>query len=275
MSISAPRYSSGPILRVGRVHRTLAIVRRELSRRAGWATMLAVALTFTVMILTLTFNVFFASLTGTLTTATFESPIESGAWPFLILIVTTTAGAGTLAEDIGNRSITLYLSRPIHLDDYLAAKAGACGTWLAIATVAPGLIGIAIDAALGYAPSSIALSAAVGFVATGLLATVFFTGLALALSSLTNRSLYAGVAIFGLVLSLYVGVSVVASITGNSAVGYASPITDLHSAALAAFGIGGSTPTDPAISAIVLAGSGILLTIFAAWRLSRIEVVGE
>jgi ABC-type transport system involved in multi-copper enzyme maturation permease subunit len=275
LTISAPRYGAAPVARVGRVYRTFAIVRRELLRRAGWGTWLTVALAYLAVTLIVSIDVEFASLTGSLSLSTFEAPYENPIWPFLVVIVATIVGAGSLAEDVGNRSITLYLSRPIHLIDYLGAKASATGAWIVIATVGPGLVGVGVVAALGWAPASIALSAAGGFVATGLLAAVFFTGLALALSSMTTRGLYAGVALFGVVLSFEVGVPVVSGITGYSTILYADPVTDLRTVAQAAFGRAGPFATDPVASAAVLAVGGLLLAAFAWWRLSRVEVVGE
>jgi hypothetical protein len=104
---------------------------------------------------------------------------------------------------------------------------------------------------------------------------VFFTGLAVMLSSLTNRALYAGVAIFAVTLSVGIGALLVAAITGNPYVPYASPITNILSVASAVFGVSGTPPTNPAASAVVLAGAGIFFLLVAALRLSRVEVVGE
>jgi ABC-type transport system involved in multi-copper enzyme maturation permease subunit len=275
MSIAAPRYGALPVARTGRVNRTLAIVRRELLRRSNLGTWLVLGLTYLAVTLVLTFNTEFASLTGTLTLSTFETPYASPAWPFLMLIVATAVGAGSLAEDVGNRSITLYLSRPIRRVDYLAAKTAATGTWMMIAAVGPGLVGLAVVAALGWAPTSLVLSGAAAFVATGLLASIFFTGLTLGLSSLTTRSLYAGVATFGVVLSLEIGAPLVSGLTGNTSVAYASPITDILSVAQSAFGSSGPFATDPLTSAAILAFGGGFLAIFAGWRISRVEVVGE
>lgn len=275
MTISAPRFHPAPFARLGRSSRILAIVRREFLHRANWGTLLGVMLTFTAVVLTIVFDAEFGSLGSTLTPATFETPFESPIWPFLILIVATAAGSGAIAEDVGNRSITLYLSRPIRRLDYLAAKTCACGSWIVLAAVGPGVAGITIVAALGLAPASVSLPALGDFIATGVLAAVFFTGLALAISSLTNRSLYAGVGIFGLVLSLYIGVAVVAGITGNINVQYANPVTDILTVGRSLFGVSGGPGPNPAGSAAILGGSGVGLTILAYWRLARIEVVSE
>lgn len=275
MSISAPRYVSTPVPLTGRGPRVLAIAVRELVRRATWGTILVVGITYLGVTLIVTVDVAFSSFLGSLTLATFEGPIESPVWPFLLLIVATAVGAGSLAEDIGSRSFTLYRSRPIRLIDYLAGKTVACGGWLLIAAVGPGLVAVVITAILGYPSAGLALEAASAYLATGFLAAVFFTGLALALSSLTNRALYAGVAIFGLVLSLFIGSALVAGVTGNVYVPYASPVADLHSVAHSAFGLAGTPPTDPTASAAVLAGSGVGLWLFAYWRLLRAEAISE
>ena len=275
MSISAPRYVSAPVPLTGRGSRVAAIAVRELVRRATWGTLVPVTITYLGMVLQGAVNVAFESAIGRVSLATFETPFESPVWPLLMLIVATAAGAGSLAEDVGNRSFTLYRARPIHLVDYLTAKTIACGGWLLIAAVGPGLVLIAITAALGYPSATVALEAAGAYAAVGLVAAIFFTGLALALSSLTDRALYAGVAIFGIVLSLYVGAAVVAGITGNVYVPYANPVANLHSVAHAAFGLRGTAETDPTGSAIVLTGVGVVLWFFAYWRLQGTEAISE
>ena len=275
MSISAPRYVSSGIPRTARSSRVLAVAAREFTRRATWGTLSAVTLTYMGVVLAITVEVYFATFFGGATVGTFESVLGSPIWPFFMLIVATAAGAGSLADDVGNRSITLYLSRPIHLVDYVAAKTVACGGWLLIASAGPGFLAVAVSAMLGYAKTSVLLGALAGFAATGIVAAIFFTGLALALSSLTSRSLYAGVAIFGLVLSLYIGAAIVAGITGNIYVPYASPIALIRSVAHGAFGISGPSETDPVSSAIALVGAGVALWLFAYWRLTRVEVVAE
>jgi len=275
VSISAPRYVQSTVARVGRPWRILAIVEREVVRRATWGPLFAVALTWLIVVLETVVNVYFATVTGGSIGAAFETPYNSVIWVLFLLIVTATVGAGSLADDIGSRSITLYLSRPLRISDYLTAKASAIGTWLLIAGVAPGCVAAAITAALGYVSASAALAAVAGCFAVGLPTAIFFTGVALALSSLTRRSLYAGVGIFGTVLALGVSVGVVAGITGNNDLLYADIATDVQSIGAAAFGLPSPYPTDPVASTVVLALTGCVLALLAWWRLGRIEVVGE
>jgi len=275
VSISAPRYVQGTVARVGRPWRILAIVEREVLRRATWGPLLVVALTWLIVVLEVVVNVYFATFTGGSVGAAFETPYSSVIWVLLLLIVTATVGAGSLADDIGSRAITLYLSRPLRISDYLTAKASAIGTWLLVAGVGPGCVAAAVSAALGYVSASAALAAVAGFFAVGLPTAIFFTGVALALSSLTRRSLYAGVGIFGTVLSVSVSVSVVAGITGNNDLLYADVATNVQSIAEAAFGLPSPYPTDPVASAVFLVLTGCVLALLAWWRLGRIEVVGE
>ena len=275
MSISAPRYVQGSVARVGRTWRILSIVEREVVRRATWGPLLVVALTWLIVVLEVVVNVYFATLTGSSVGAAFETPYSSVIWVLLLLIVTATVGAGSIADDIGSRAITLYLSRPLRISDYVAAKASAIGTWLLVAGVAPGCVAATVTAALGYVSASAALAAVAGCFAVGLTTAIFFTGVALALSSLTRRSLYAGVGIFGTVLALGVSVGVVAGITGNNDLLYADIATNVQSVGAAAFGLPSPYPTDPVASAVVLVLTGVVLAALAWWRLGRIEVVGE
>jgi len=275
VSISAPRYVSGPVVHVGRTLRALAVYHRELLRRATWGPLLAVALTWLVVVAFATFNVEFASLFGSSVMGAYESPFESVVWILLILIVAATVGAGSLADDIGSRAITLYLSRPINLTDYLVAKAAATGTWLLIAAVGPGCVAVVITAALGIVSGPTALAAAGAYFAVGVVTAVFFTGVTLVFSSVTRRSLYAGVATFGAVLSVTVSTDVVSGITGNTRILYANPTTLTQSIAEAAFGVSSSSPVNPYTAAVLMVMIGVVLATLAWWRLARIEVVGD
>jgi ABC-type transport system involved in multi-copper enzyme maturation permease subunit len=275
MSIAAPRYAAASTERLSETYRTLSIWRQEFLRRAGWGAGLVVALSYIAVTIFVVFDVEVASATGLLAVSSYDAPFQSPLWGLLMLIVATAVGAGSVADDVGSRAIVLYLSRPIHLLDYLSAKAASVGSWMVIAAVGPGLVGVGILAALGVGSATTNLEAAAGFLVTGLVASFFFTGLAIALSTLMSRAIYAGVAMFGIVLALDISTDVVAGITGNLNVYYLSPITDLTNLAAGAFHVPGPFTTDPTTSGLLLVAVGVLLAVVAYWRLSRVEVVGE
>jgi ABC-type transport system involved in multi-copper enzyme maturation permease subunit len=275
VTIAAPRYSGAPLPRLGRGPRILTIARREFLHRSSWPTLLAVAFTFTTVMLITALTVAFETFLGGLTAASFDVAFASPAWPLLLLLVTTAAGAGSIAEDVGSRAFTLYRSRPIRLVDYLVAKTIACGGWLLIAAVGPGLAVVTILGALGYGSTSVVVGAATGFLVVGVVTAIFFTGIALGFSSLTNRPLYAGVTIFGVVLSILIGSTVVGDISGNASVSYADPFQDIQVVAHAAFGASGTTTIDPVGAALVLVGTGVAMWALALVRLGRVEVIAE
>ncbi len=154
-----------------------------------------------------------------------------------MLIVATSVGAGSLAEDVGNRSITLYLSRPIRLIDYLAAKSAATGRWLVIAAVVPGWPGLAVVLVLGWAPTSLVLSGAGAFW-HGPPGISVLHRLGPRAFVAHDAGLYAGVASSE---SSFLSRSPPPSSRdhGQHVRRHASPITDLLSVAQSAFGIRG------------------------------------
>ncbi|MCI4331993.1 MAG: hypothetical protein L3K19_09150 [Thermoplasmata archaeon] len=274
MSINPPRYAAGPMDSVGRPQRALAIYLQELRVRAGAGTWFVLALMFGIISLIVVL-VSFETPPSQLALSIYFAPFGSPAFPLLILIVTTSVGSGALAEDLGNRSITLYLSRPIHLSDYLAAKGAAVGSYVALASIGPGVVGVIVVAALGVIPGGLAVSAIGAFFAVGFVTTVFFTGLALALSALTNKALYAGVGIFGSTLAAETAARVIGAITGNHDIVYVAPFYDVQAAASGAFQANTNLLTNPLGSALLLAGAGLLLLVVVWVRMTRVEVVGE
>lgn len=274
MSIAAPRYAGPTTARVGRGARTLAIFLREFGAVAGPGTYVVVALGYAALLIGIVFDTSFP-LPGGITLATFYGPVRGQLWPLLLLLVAAATGAGAIAEDLASRAISLYLSRPIHLADYVLAKSAGIGAWIGILAIGPGVIGTILTAALGNVSFDLALSAIGVFLGVGLLVTFFLTGLALALSAWTGRSLYAGVAIFGLVLSLEFAAQAVSGVTGNPQVRYLGFFLNLQSVLQAAFQTGEAPATDPLLSAIGLALAGAALFVAAWVRLSRVEVAGE
>ncbi|HUJ77470.1 MAG TPA: hypothetical protein VLX64_00535, partial [Thermoplasmata archaeon] len=217
----------------------------------------------------------FSSLLGTVSLSTLHAPYASVIWPYLVLIVATAVASGAIADDLGNRSITLYLSRPIHLTDYLGAKTAAVAVWVALPSIGPGVVGVVIAAGLGLLPATVSLEGIGAFVAVGLLTTGFFTTLGIALSTLTSRALFAGVALFGATLSAHLAALAVSGATGANGVLYLSPITDLLTVADAAFSTGAADPISALGALAVLLGASVVLGVVAFLRLTRVEVVGE
>jgi ABC-type transport system involved in multi-copper enzyme maturation permease subunit len=274
VSIAPPRYAVGSYARVGRSSRIATIFAREVAARAGVGTWLVVAFAFLTNIIVLLFRI--VLIPGeTVALSAFSAPYGGTLWPLEILLVAAATGAGSIAEDLASRSITLYLSRPIQLVDYLAGKAAALGFWIGMVAIGPGVVAAILAAALGGVSASMALSAIAATLALGLLATVFFVGLALALSAWTARGLYAGVAIFGLILSLEFAVLAIGAITGNPQVEYLSVFTNLQNVAYYLFQSSGVTSTYPAVSAFYVGVASLLLFVAVWVRLARVEVVGE
>ncbi|HYK93680.1 MAG TPA: hypothetical protein VEY07_06525 [Thermoplasmata archaeon] len=276
MSISAPRYVGSSTLRLGRRQRTLAILFREIRQLAGWGTWAVVALSYIAIVLILVIELEFGSLLGgAVTLASFHAPYDSPIWPYLVLLVATAVGSGCIADDLESRAIALYLSRPIRLSDYLTAKVAAVGFWVAMTAIGPALLGVTIVGLLGLSSASVTFAAYGAFLEVGLLTTVFFTALAVTLSTLTARALFAGVGIFGVILSANLAAASIAGATGNTAVLYVSPVTDIEAVANAAFNTGAVTDIVPGTAAALLIGAALILSVVTWVRLSRVEVVGE
>jgi ABC-type transport system involved in multi-copper enzyme maturation permease subunit len=274
VSIAAPRYAAGSYTRVGRGARIATIVAREVTTRAGTGTWLVVAFAYLTNVLILVLRT--VVLPGqSHALALFGSPYGGTLWPLEVLLVTAVCGAGSIAEDLSSRSITLYLSRPIHLVDYLAGKAAGLGFWVAMVAIGPGVVAAILSASLGGISASVAFSAIAATLALGLLSTAFFTGVALVLSAWTARALYAGVAVFGIILTLELSVIAISTTTGNPQVPYLSVFSNLQNIAYYLFQSPGLTSTYPGVSALYVAAASVLFFVATWVRLERVEVVGE
>ncbi len=274
MTIAPPRYAAGSMGRVGRGSRVATIFFREVAARAGLGTYLVVAIAFLSNVLILLFRVVIFPIEG-VSLSTFSLPYGGTLWPLEILLVAAATGSGSIAEDLGSRAITLYLSRPIHLIDYLAGKAAGVAFWIGLVAVGPGIVAAILSATLGSVSAELAFSAILADLLLGTLVIAFFTGLALALSAWTARALYAGVAIFGLVLGLELTVRAIWGTTGNPQVPYLSVFVNLQNVAYYVFRSPGFTATSPGLSALYVGAASVLLLLATWLRLDRVEVVGE
>ena len=123
-----------------------------------------------------------------------------------VLILTTFAGAGLVANDLRTGAILVYLSRPLTRRDYVLGKMGVLLGLILSVTLVPGLLlyGVAVALApehflkwsLAWIPPAV--------VAQSLVVAVVWSLLVLAVSSLSKSARVAGLAFFGLVVSLEV-----------------------------------------------------------------------
>ncbi|MFL5243673.1 MAG: hypothetical protein ACJ8FY_16340 [Gemmataceae bacterium] len=115
---------------------------------------------------------------------------------FLSMVAVLLVGPSLISQDLRFNAIPLYLSRPVRRIDYFFGKLGVIGYFLSMTIIAPSLLAwfcgllFSLDITL-IRDTYLILLSAVGF---GLL-VVFSAGLLmLALSSLSRRSLYVGIA---------------------------------------------------------------------------------
>jgi ABC-type transport system involved in multi-copper enzyme maturation permease subunit len=202
----------------------------------------------------------------------FATPYESVPYLLLATLLAASAGSGAIAGDTANRSIALYLSRPITPADYLFGKGAAVGLVMAIFFLIPGIAGCLFAYFVGNVSLELAATAMGGFVAAGVLMVAFFTSLSLFLSSLTRRPVFAGAAIFGVLVSAEILAQLILGVTSNTQSLYLSPLDDLLAVAQSVFGV---TPTlAPATALAVLLGLVGVCSAIAYLRVRQVEVVG-
>jgi ABC-2 type transport system permease protein len=280
VSIFLPDYSLPPPPLLSRRHRIRAILNQEIRVRSRAINFVVLALIFLVVVLPVVLVFYLISLVGSVVVggspalALFNEPFALGVWQFFLVLLATSVGAAIIAGDLATRAITLYLARPITPADYLAAKAGAVGFWLALGAVLPGLVGTALVLALGYVSLPLALEAAGGYLLTGTLAVVSLTGLTVLLSAVASRSTYAGAGIFGALIGSEAIAAVLSGVSANGGFLYLSPLEDVTAVARAAFGLS-AAPLDPWVAGSLLVLLGIVALGVAYVRLGRTEVLAE
>lgn len=193
-----------------------------------------------------------------------------------ILVMTTLVGSGVIADDLRTKAISLYLSRPITVLDYLTAKAGVLGTFLGLMCILPGILVTVIGAILDLFNSTVAFQALGAFLGVGALVSACFSGLGLLLSSISSKRTVAAAGIFAVLLLNFIFVNLIAGVPGASNWAYASPWNDVQCAAAWAFGLGTSEGGLYAPEAVgVLLGISVVCYLVLYARLSRLEVVTD
>ncbi|MCI4365108.1 MAG: ABC transporter permease subunit [Thermoplasmata archaeon] len=202
----------------------------------------------------------------------FATPYNSVNYLILATLLTASIGAGAIAGDVATRSIALYLSRPITTLDYLVGKGAAVGLVLVLFFLVPGVAACLFAYFVGNVSGGLALTAMGAFVLVGLVMVVLFTTLALFLSSLTRRPIFAGAAIFGVLVSAEVLAALVRSVTQSVQALYVSPLEDLLAVAQSVFGV---TPAiDPLGALGVVFGISAVTALVTYLRVLEVEVVG-
>jgi ABC-type transport system involved in multi-copper enzyme maturation permease subunit len=119
---------------------------------------------------------------------------------YLIMLSVVVAGPGLISRDLRFNALPLYFSRPLTRLDYFLGKLGVIGALVAAVAVGPALIAYLIGVCFSFDFGVVkdtyrVLLASIGY---GLIITLSVGTLMLALSSLSRRSLYVGIAWFGL-----------------------------------------------------------------------------
>ena len=119
---------------------------------------------------------------------------------YLIMLSVVVAGPGLISRDLRFNALPLYFSRPLTRLDYFLGKLGVIGALVAAVAIGPALfaylIGVCFSLDFGVIKDTYRVLLA--SIAYGLIITLSVGTLMLALSSLSRRSLYVGIAWFGL-----------------------------------------------------------------------------
>jgi ABC-2 type transport system permease protein len=137
---------------------------------------------------------------------------------FCIFLLVVIAGPGLISRDLRFNAMPLYLSRPLTRLDYFVGKLGVIGALVASVAVGPAVVAYIVGVCFSMDLSVVrdTYGVLLGSVAYGLVITLSAGTLMLALSSLTSRSLYVGIAFAGLwIISSSVG-SIMTGIHGES-----------------------------------------------------------
>ena len=115
---------------------------------------------------------------------------------FFIMLLIAVAGPGLISGDLRFNALPMYLSRPLNRFDYFLGKLGVIGVLVASVAVVPAVFAYVVGLCFSFDANVIkdTWTVLLASVAYGLVVTVSAGTLILAMSSLTRRSLYVGIA---------------------------------------------------------------------------------
>jgi hypothetical protein len=119
---------------------------------------------------------------------------------FCIMLLIVIAGPGLISRDLRFNALPLYFARPLTRLDYFLGKLGVIGALVGAVAVGPAAIAYVLGVCFSLDLSVVkdTYGVLLASVAYGLVITLSTGTLILALSSLTRRSLYVGIAWAGL-----------------------------------------------------------------------------
>jgi ABC-2 type transport system permease protein len=119
---------------------------------------------------------------------------------FFIMFLVVVAGPGLISRDLRFNALPLYFARPLTRLDYFLGKLGVIGALVGTVAVVPAVlayvVGVCFSLDLGVVKDTYRVLLA--SIAYGLVITLSAGTLILAMSSLTRRSLYVGIAFAGM-----------------------------------------------------------------------------
>lgn len=286
MALNAPRYFMEGVKRKGRWERLWAMlqVNGSLKMSNGWV---VAFLALGLMVTVLPFVIIVALDPFGIDVKTFYGPF-GGHFLFLFaMLVTAMVGGGVISDDFATKSISLYLSRPITLLDYLIGKFSTVAALLGVLVLLPGVIAVIVAGSLGYISASVTLQSIFTYLGAAILMVIVFASIALFLSSFTTRRTWASSGIFGVLLFTEIVSNVLAEASSDPNWIYLSPWEDFDAVARAMFGITGTTNSSffgaplPAysefgyIAFLCLLGLTVTLLSLTYIKLTRTEVGTE
>jgi ABC-type transport system involved in multi-copper enzyme maturation permease subunit len=195
-----------------------------------------------------------------------SSIFGGGLFVVLTMLLAAVVSSDLISRDLSDNSFVLYFSRPIRPLDYLAGKMGGGFAIMSIFCVLPviafGVATIATQSGSEYLDSFAVLGQAI---VAGMLASIFFLGYGMMLSSITRSRAYAGVGTF---VSFFV-LSLISGIFSNIDVNWrlVGPANLLQYGYSVIFGTGLPEEVNPTLFWIVLLSILIIPLLIAYWRI--------
>jgi ABC-type transport system involved in multi-copper enzyme maturation permease subunit len=119
-----------------------------------------------------------------------------------VMLLVVIAGPGLISRDLRFNALPLYLSRPLTRLDYFMGKLGVIGALIAMVAVGPAVFAYVVGVCFSLDLSVVkdTYMVLLGSIAYGVVVTLTVGTMILAMSSLSSRSLYVGIAWAGLCL---------------------------------------------------------------------------